>query len=142
MKTGSQEVSGSRSRLSPPNKKRHPWGVFFCLTEVLRIVGHCAAMRGSLRSAAGAEHAQREYPAYLHQKKNDGNRRRFVFFVWSIGKGETCRIFHENFKRERLYRKRKVCYTTTGHVKNMSYINAPVAQLDRVSDSDVSGPSS
>ena len=62
-------VARVRVLVASRNKKDTQLGVFFCLTEVLRIVGHCAAMRGSLRSAAGAEHDQREYPAYLHQRK-------------------------------------------------------------------------
>ena len=52
-----------------------------CLTGVLRIGGCCAAARGSLWSAAGAEHDRREYPAYLHPKGTVTERRLFSFFA-------------------------------------------------------------
>jgi len=58
----------------------------FIWCGVLRGVVRCEATRGSLRSAAGAEHDPREYPANLHQKKTTALA--VVFLLSEVGLGE------------------------------------------------------
>ena len=51
--------------------------VYWGCCESAGIAQQCAVRYGA---PEGAEHDQREYPAYLHQKGNDGKRRRFSFY--------------------------------------------------------------
>ena len=66
--TGSQEVSGSIPLISTKKERQLTLSLFFNV-GVLRNDRHGEAARGSLRSAEGAEHDRREYPAYLYQRK-------------------------------------------------------------------------
>ena len=77
--TGSQEVSGSIPLISTKKERQLTLSLFFNV-GVLRNDRHGEAARGSLRSAGGAEHDQREYPAYPHQNAA-ANAAAFLFIL-------------------------------------------------------------
>ena len=78
MKTGSQEVSGSIPLISTKQKDTQR-GVFFVCRGFCVSTGIAQQCAVRYEAPQGAEHDQREYPAYLHQKETDGKSRRFSF---------------------------------------------------------------